>query len=328
MPNRDTFSLPPRVLAELGPSLQRMCARAGLPLSNAWSTSEFFRLWEAAEHEFGDRAAGLRFGADGASQGRGVAAVVARHAPDLRHALAALGRYKRLTCPESVEVEIARGEASVRYRWLQATGAVPRLLVDTTLASLKELARRGSAGRIAPIRVELARRAADQALLREHFGCRIVFGAPHDALVFDAAALDLPFAAADEGAFARVLGELEAQLARGDGFPGLPGETRLAIARQLNEGRQASVAEVARRLNLSSRTLQRRLGECRTSFQEQLAGVRRTTASRLLANTELDTVAIAMLLGFAEPNSFERAFRSWERTTPARWRARQAGPAA
>ncbi len=48
------------------------------------------------------------------------------------------------------------------------------------------------------------------------------------------------------------------------------------------------------------------------------AGVRRTTASRLLANTELDTVAIAMLLGFMEPNSFARAFRAWERTTPLR----------
>jgi len=80
---------------------------------------------------------------------------------------------------------------------------------------------------------------------------------------------------------------------------------------------------VARRLRVSSRTLQRRLDECRTSFQQQLAGVRRTTASRLLANTELDTVAIAMLLGFVEPNSFARAFRAWERTTPLRWRERK-----
>jgi transcriptional regulator GlxA family with amidase domain len=51
--------------------------------------------------------------------------------------------------------------------------------------------------------------------------------------------------------------------------------------------------------------------------------VRRTTASRLLANTELDTVAIAMMIGFVEPNSFARAFRAWERTTPLRWRERQ-----
>jgi transcriptional regulator GlxA family with amidase domain len=51
--------------------------------------------------------------------------------------------------------------------------------------------------------------------------------------------------------------------------------------------------------------------------------VRRTTASRLLADTDLDTVAIAMMLGFAKPNSFARAFRAWERTIPLRRRERQ-----
>jgi AraC-like DNA-binding protein len=44
-------------------------------------------------------------------------------------------------------------------------------------------------------------------------------------------------------------------------------------------------------------------------------------ARRLLENTELEPIDIAFLLGFAEPNSFTRAFRLWERTTPLRWRA-------
>jgi AraC-like DNA-binding protein len=82
------------------------------------------------------------------------------------------------------------------------------------------------------------------------------------------------------------------------------------------------VGGIARRLHLSSRTMQRRLGEERTSYQQQLDDVRRTSARRLLANTELEPIDIAFLLGFAEPNSFARAFRAWERTTPTRWRGR------
>ncbi|MGZ6089356.1 MAG: helix-turn-helix domain-containing protein, partial [Polyangiales bacterium] len=58
------------------------------------------------------------------------------------------------------------------------------------------------------------------------------------------------------------------------------------------------------------------------TYQEQLDHVRRTSARRLLANTELHPVDIAFLLGFEEPNSFTRAFRSWERTSPMRWRER------
>ena len=319
----DTFSLSPRIAAALGLPLEHLCARAGMAPSTTWGTSDFFRLWTVAGEALGDRSAGLRFGAEGIAGGYGVASIVALHAPDFRQALAALSRYKRLTCPEFVEVEIEGDEATVRYRWLQATTEVPRLLVDTTLASLRELVRRGTAGRVAPIRVELTRRLTDRGLLGRHFECPIVFGAAHDAMVFDRAALDAPFVTADGGAFAHVLEGLENRVAQGQGFSALVGEVRVAIARQLSEGRLPSVAAVARRLGVSHRTLQRRLEDCTTSFQQELAAVRRTTASRLLANTELDTVAIAMLLGFAEPNSFARAFRVWEQTTPLRWRDRR-----
>lgn len=318
-----TFSIPRRAFAEAGLSLERLCERAGLSPSNAWTTSDFFRLWAAADETLGNRSAGLRFGAEGIARGHGVASIVALHAPDFRQALAALSRYKRLTCPELVEIEVEGDEATVRYRWLEATSEVPRLLVDTTMASLNELARQGTGGQVRPIRLELARRATDRALLRRHFDCDIVFEASHDAMVFDRAALDVPFVTMDGGAFARVVEGLERRLVEGEGHSGLIGELRVAIARQLGEGRRPSVAALARRLKVSTRTLQRRLSECNTSFQQQLDGVRRTTANRLLANTELDAIAIAMLLGFEEPNSFSRAFRAWEQTTPARWRERQ-----
>ena len=168
----DTFTVSPLALARLGlPSVERLCERAGVAPSGALRTNEFFRLWRAAEEDIGDRGAGLRFGAEGIDRGYAVASIVALHAPDFRSALVALGRYKRLTCPELVEVEIEGDEAKVRYRWLQATGQVPRLLVDTTMAALLELARRGTAGRVAPVRVELARRPMDRALLSRHFGC-------------------------------------------------------------------------------------------------------------------------------------------------------------
>lgn len=299
--------------------------RAGLAVSQGWNTSDFFRLWTAADEYFGDPAAGLRFGAEGIARGYGVAGIVALHAPDLRRALVSLGRYKRLTCPELVEIEYAGDEAAVRYRWLQAAGTVPRLLVDTTMASLAELARQGTGGRVVPTRLELARRPGNETLLFRHFGCPILFGAAQDATVFARDALDVRFVTADGGAFARVLDGLERQIGQGQGFAPLAGELRVAIARQLSGGLPPSVPAIARRLGLSSRTLQRRLDENRTSFGQQLAAVRRTIAVRLLAATDLDTVAIAMLLGFVEPNSFVRAFRAWERTTPARWRERQAG---
>lgn len=321
MSSPETFAVSPLVVARTGvPSLERLCERAGVAPSSELRTDDFFLLWEAAEDVISDRAAGLRLGSEGIDAGYGVASIVALHAPDLRRALAALARYKRLTCPELVELQEDGDDAVVRYRWLLATRRVPRLLVDMTTAALRELAWRGTAGRVQPVRLELSRRPIDRALLQHHFGCPVVFGAPHDALVFARSALDVPFVTADGGAFSRILAGLEERLCAGDGFPALVGEVRVAIARQLSEGHRVSLAAVARRLAASARTLQRRLDESGTSFQEQLATVRRTISTRLLANTSLDPVAISILLGFAEPNSFTRAFRTWERTTPLRWR--------
>lgn len=317
------FSFSSVALARVGVSIEALCERADVPPSNRWNTDEFFRIWAAAEEAFPDRTAGLQFGAEGIDRGYGIAAILGLHAPDLRHAIFALSRYKRLTCPELVELETIGEEAIVRYRWLHATTEVPRLLVDVTMASLREMVRRGSGGTIAPIRLELARRPMDRVLLHDYFGCPIVFGAAHEAMIFSRNALELPFKTADGGAFAVAVQGLEGRLIKGEGHPELIGELRVAIARQLSEGRSPSVAALAARLGFSSRTLQRRLDKLGTCVQQELAGVRRTTANRLLADTDLDTISIALLLGFTEPNSFTRAFRSWEQVSPRRWRARR-----
>jgi AraC-like DNA-binding protein len=86
-------------------------------------------------------------------------------------------------------------------------------------------------------------------------------------------------------------------------------------------GARPSVETVAHRLDTSPRTLQRRLGKARTTLQDRLDDIRYVAARRPLELTALAPIDIAFLLGFAEPNSFVRAFRSRERTTPLRWRA-------
>jgi AraC-like DNA-binding protein len=317
MPATFSLSALPPAASALLPSL---CADAGIDSAGPWTTAEFFALWAAADRRSVDASEGLRFGAGGIAGGYSVAGLVALHAPTLDAALAALGRYKRLTCPETVEVDRVGEEARVRYRWLEATGLVPSFLTDMTLASLSEMVRQGTGGAVVPRRVELTRSPRDEGLLTGHFGCPIVFQARHDAIIFDRSDLSAHFVTGDAPAFERLLKGLEARLRRGEGFSAAVSETRVAIARVLSQGRTPTIALVARLQRMSSRTLQRRLHDHGTGFQEQLAGVRRTLAQRFLANTGLDQVAIAMLLGFVEPNSFARAFRSWERTTPARWR--------
>lgn len=66
------------------------------------------------------------------------------------------------------------------------------------------------------------------------------------------------------------------------------------------------------------------LEEAGTSYQRLLDEVRRQAARQPLEDTQLEAGEIAFVPGFEELNSFTRAFRGSEGTTPARWRTAQA----
>ena len=78
---------------------------------------------------------------------------------------------------------------------------------------------------------------------------------------------------------------------------------------------------VARRLSSGRRTLQRALKAEATSFREIKAQFLETRARMLLAGSDLDVSAISRTLGYDEPHSFRRAFRSWTGLTPTAYRA-------
>ena len=73
---------------------------------------------------------------------------------------------------------------------------------------------------------------------------------------------------------------------------------------------------VSRKLAVSSRTLQRRLQEEGTTFQQILDTLRDALAHHYLRNTAMSSAEISFLLGFEDPNSFVRAFQARNGKTP------------
>ncbi|NQX90053.1 MAG: helix-turn-helix domain-containing protein [Halioglobus sp.] len=79
-------------------------------------------------------------------------------------------------------------------------------------------------------------------------------------------------------------------------------------------------ATVAQQMNMSERTLRRRLQGESTSFRAVLDDVRNVLAQRYLAETGLEVIDIAHLVGYSEPENFYRAFVRWNGVTPAQYR--------
>ena len=80
------------------------------------------------------------------------------------------------------------------------------------------------------------------------------------------------------------------------------------------------LAEVARELHLSPRTLHRRLEDEGSSFQGVKDALRRDLAIDRLNKTQQPLARIAADLGFADPSAFYRAFVNWTGMAPAHYR--------
>lgn len=94
-----------------------------------------------------------------------------------------------------------------------------------------------------------------------------------------------------------------------------------AIASGLGE-RRPDLPRTARRLGVASRTLQRRLREHGTSFEQVLDRTLADHAKTMLEEPGSLTT-IAYDLGFSDPAHFSRAFKRWTGVQPAEWRRRQ-----
>jgi AraC-like DNA-binding protein len=288
-----------------------------------FSTRQFFALWQAIGEVSEDPALGLRMGEHSSAEHAEVILLVALYSANFHEAMEKITRYKRLVCPEEITLQYRGSEAVAHYRWTAAENHAPATLTDAMFASALSLVRRGS-GKAAttPRRVEFIRRKtvdANAAMYAEYFGCPVHFGAPRDLLVWNAATMHEPFLTYNEDLVDLLLPGLEAALRDYAKARSLSEQVGAILGRSM-QGERPSVDAVAKQLHLSPRTLQRRLAEEGTSYQQQLDLVRQQTARHLLTSTDLEAGEIAFFLGFEEINSFTRAFHHWEGTTPSRWR--------
>jgi AraC-like DNA-binding protein len=319
-------------LADRGVPLQPVLRRAGLPAAFFEqekiyaTTAELFALWRAIGATSGDPAIGLKLGEEPRLERFNPTAIAAVCSRSFRDALGRIARYKRLTCPEEIRVRRVRGEASVEIVYPEASEDEPEVLVDLVFSWIHSIGRRGTDGRMRPLRVELARPSRNRDVFEAHFGCRMQFKAARNALVFRDDDLDLPFVTENPELLTAVQDRLESELEERNAPQDVCEQVKRTLRRSL-AGRRPALPDVAQELCMSARTLQRRLTDAGLSFQQVVEETRRELARHYLGQSAVELNETAYLLGYEDANSFFRAFHAWEGTSPGAWRARQLQPA-
>ncbi|MBI5383569.1 MAG: AraC family transcriptional regulator [Verrucomicrobia bacterium] len=285
------------------------------------TTAQVFALWRAVREMTPDPAIGLKMGEEPRFELYHPATVAAVCSQSFRDALQRIARFKQLTCPQEIRVLTTRDEASVEFIYPQAQEPQPDILGDLGLSWILGIGRRGTDGRITPLRLELTRPDHNRALLESHFGCRVRFKASRDALVFRNSDLDQPFVTHNVELLTAIGAHLESELQERNANADAGDQVKRALKRSL-AGKRPTLQHTAREMGTSARTLQRRLTDAGITFQQVLEDTRRELARHYLKHSAADLNAVAYFLGYEHANSFFRAFQGWEGTTPGEWRTR------
>lgn len=230
-------------------------------------------------------------------------------------ALKRVERYVRIA-DEALVVRIVHGPGcSIRLSYVGVPRHVDRHLMESFAVTLLRLCRHLARRDIVPLSVSFVHHRSDGRKIQRAMGCDVDFGAPEDALHFDAGVMDLPLAGYDPYLNDLMVKSCEdAIAARAANISPFRTEVENIIATQLPHA-EARAKAVARQLGLSERTFARRLAAEGLSFGEILDQLRRDLALRYLQE-KLPASQIAWLIGFNQPSAFSHACRRWTGKSP------------
>ena len=249
----------------------------------------------------------------------------AAHTVSLVDAFERVARYVRLVA-EGVRIGVDVNDRSfaVTYRLLGSENpssgaeAAAMLWANANLALLPE---RAFGVRLRPVSAELACVAPGDTggVIADIFGTDVKFGTADWRLVFDRAAVLAVSRPIASSALAYIDAYADRALIDAPAIDDVIGMVAAEVRGRLAGG-PPTVAEIAKALGLSTRTLQRRLTIAGRGYEAVLDEVRRARAEALLPDGRLDLAEIAYKLGYSEHSALTRAAIRWFGVPPSRMR--------
>jgi len=263
----------------------------------------------------------LRTGASMRCDDYGAFGLAWKSAPNLRGSYERLERYALvLTSVAAYEV---RDEPDGVLMLLHRQGERRlgmRMSNEATIASIATVGQQASTGLFQAMEIYFKHPAPETTQDHEQFfNCPVHFDTDMDALLVSREVLQTPNQLGDPTIAKFFDTHLEEEISRMEDDSALDQMVRIQISQKLSEG-VPTISEIAAKLGMSGRTLQRRLSEKGHSFQTLVDESRRQLAERLLSQTDYPLMDVAFLTGFSEQSAFTRAFKRWAGQTPRSFR--------
>lgn len=260
-------------------------------------------VWTSSD--ISDPLYGIHFAERHAEPALGLLADAGARAESVGDALRTLVRLQRLIDTDNeTTLEVTDDRATLAHRPPASIGIWPAHLAESCVATAVHLLR-GYTGRTLSLH-EVTFQHADRGAADEvaaWFGCVVRYGQPLNSIVLDRPALALTSRKADRTVLTAILSRAARELAERTDDDGLLHRARRIIREQIGES--LTLAALARALHISTRSLQRRLGEHRTTFRTLVDEAR----LELLQTSADRTGAAAAKVGYFDASSLRRLRR-------------------
>lgn len=235
--------------------------------------------------------------------------------PTMLEAIPRIAQFQRLLC-DGAKLDAVVIDDAV-YLNLSFPDCTPtRELIDLLMSGIRcfGISLLGIEPPLINVRFSYAQPTATE-LHKDIFGSSIQFGSESSALSLSRPWLTTELSTAD-ASIAPLLEAHAMRLLEALGKPRTLNDVSTVILQFIPDG-QVSIAAVAKRLNRTSRNLQRQLQAHGTTFNRLLQELRMELANTYLADRSLCLLEISTLLGYQEQSSFCHAYRQWTGRAPS-----------
>jgi AraC-like DNA-binding protein len=313
-----------------------LCRQAGLDLTELQgsgkveiSSDQVDLLWQDVLYRSRDPLWGLHFGEVMQLNALGIVGAIVRNSPTIGEALQQCVAYTPLLT-DLFDMVLERELASKRFAirllpFSDKMGRYPVMQKQTLELSMAFILHELDGLLLAKMKPELVvlpYAPEHEAEYRRVLRCAQVEAGDDYYMEFDGAVWDMPIAMANYELQGVLLAYADKSKYALDGATSIRTRITSLLHRTSYLG-MPGLEEVAANLNLSVRSLQRRLREEGVNFQEVAESVRKTIALRYLEKGGHQVKEIAAMLGYNDIGAFTRAFKRWTGKTPSEHRDRR-----
>jgi AraC-like DNA-binding protein len=304
-----------------GADFKTTCERLGIDprqLNDSERMASFepaAEVWNVAIELTGDELIGIHLGEELSATILGMIGYLMQSSKNLREAFVMLSKYNELfsTMMKFSLIE-DKEECAIHYepalRWQHEYAESARQSVEIGMSGTLKIFNILSGKKVFPVRVELAYPPRQVSEYERIFKCPIHFNAAQNRLVFGKDNLLQPVISHDKSLFHFFNNTLDQKLAVLKQESTLSNELCQLIIRDF-KGRTPPAEVAAVHLNISLRSMQRRLKQENTSYREITQSIRKMLAASMMKGAKYRVSEVAEILGYSDSSSFHKAMKKW-----------------